>query len=73
MSEREIESLSGELHAFAGYLLQRTADKNLAMTPVSTEEHERLQELTTTSAQEIADAIRSGKLSYFVDNLARIG
>lgn len=69
MTSEEIdEGLGRELYAFAGYLLNRQADRELLLSPVQTEAQERLKELSSTTGETIAYNLQNGNLAYFVEN-----
>ena len=68
MTRKEItEGVRSELYEFAGYLLSRKADTELASIPIHTEDRERLKDLTISTAQNIANKLREGNLEFFVD------
>jgi hypothetical protein len=60
--------LPGELEKFAGYLLGRPADLQLAREMYHSAERARLQHLTRDSSDEVVDALRRGNAQFFIDN-----
>jgi hypothetical protein len=56
-----------ELQDFTNYLMFYKVDKQLACTPMESEERELLKELTSDSLQIIADRLKAGDLEYFIE------
>jgi len=58
-----------ELQNFWWYLLCYTADKALAATPLDNQARATLIELSQTTSESTADAIREGDIQFFIDQL----
>lgn len=58
-----------ELQNFHHYLLSYPADKEMAATPLNNEARNTLIELSQTTSESTADAIRDGNIQFFLDQL----
>jgi hypothetical protein len=69
LTDTEIDSIEGELPAFANYLMTMLADRNMARTPLVTEERAEMIATSTTSIDATSQAILTGDLAFFWDAL----
>lgn len=61
----ELDSIKGELEAFAAHLTAYKADRNRASQVLQTEDRKAIQEVSLTSPDEIGNAILAGDMEYF--------
>jgi hypothetical protein len=67
ISPDEVEAIPDELEQFAGYLKGYEVDKQLAHTCLENETKEQAKRLSLTSIELFVEAVKYGKLQYFVD------
>jgi len=63
-----MKSVESELDEFANYLQSYTCDLMRARTPIENEAKQTLQATTQTAIEEVAQALKSGDLQYFIDH-----
>lgn len=68
ISPREVNSIGGELQAFADFLISYKCDLSRARLVIDTPEREQMKELTQTSAAVSARKIMEGDLDFFIVN-----
>lgn len=68
-TDDEIDAIEAELQAFYHFLVSYNVDKHQASTPLQSEARTTLQELSETTADTAANAIREGNIEYFLDQL----
>ncbi len=66
--EELIAAIQAELQDFANYLISCPADKAKARQAIDNESKRLLQSITQTAAEEVAEAIKTGDLQYFIDH-----
>lgn len=66
--EELIASIRSELQDFANYLFSFPADLAEARQVIENEPKRLLQSVTQTAAEEVAEAIKTGDLQYFIDH-----
>lgn len=64
-----LDSVADELQTFWHYLTAYPADKELAATPLNNQARSDLIELSQTTSESAADAIREGNIQFFLDQL----
>ena len=64
-----LDSLEEELQTFWWYLMAFAADKEIAATPLDNHARTTLIELSQTTSESTADAIRDGDMQFFIDQL----
>jgi len=69
ITSEEIEGIEAELQQFYDYLRLYKADRNKARQVVMTAQRSRLINITSTTIDLAAQAIRDGNLQYFIDEL----
>lgn len=68
-TDEEIDAIEAELQTFYHFLLSYSVDKLQASTPLQSEARTTLQELSETTADTAANAIRDGNIEYFLNQL----
>jgi hypothetical protein len=68
-TDEEIDAIETELQTFYHFLLSYNVDKLQASTPLQSEARSTLQELSETTADTAANAIRNGDIEYFLNQL----
>jgi hypothetical protein len=68
-TDDELEVLKKELQAFYHYLITYPVDKHIASTPLQSDARNELIELSQTTSESTADALREGNMQFFIDQL----
>lgn len=68
-TDMEIDAIELELQAFYHYLLNYQVDKHQASTPLKSDARNTLIELSQTTSESTADAVREGNMDFFLDQL----
>ena len=63
-----MRAVESELDIFADYLQSYQCDIQRARTPIENEAKQILQATTQTAIEEVAEALKSGDLQYFIDH-----
>ena len=65
----EIHLIKNELHAFAGVLQTFKCNEMLASTAIVNEAKDNMRNVSMSVFEEFCDAVKDGKLTYFLDTL----
>jgi len=68
-TDEEVNAIEGELQAFYHFLLSYPMDKHMASTPLKSDARDTLIELSQSTSESTADAIREGNIEFFLDQL----
>ena len=68
MTSQEIDDIQAELQMFTSYLSDYSINSHDVGSVFQSEERTRLQTLTQDSGEEVAEHLRNGNLSFFIDN-----
>ena len=69
ISQAELDVIPGELQSFYNYLMQYVVDHNQVTTPLQSAARETLIQLSQTTSETAAAAMRDGDLQFFFDQL----
>lgn len=69
ISDEELLALEGELQAFYHYLNCFAVDKNAVSTPMNNMARDTLIELSQTTSESTASAVKEGNFQFFLDQL----
>lgn len=70
ITQKEIEEvIATEIHAFADHLMSYKADKKRAMTPLQTEDRDKLMSISQASIDSVSKALVDGDFDFFLDQL----
>lgn len=64
-----VAQIEEQLQDFCNFILSYPADRDLARTALENDAKRILQDITETSGEEVAAALREGNLAYFVQHL----
>lgn len=68
-TDAEVNAIEGELQNFHHYLLSYAVDKQQASTPLKSAARDHLIELSQTTSESTASALKEGKFHFFLDQL----
>jgi len=69
ITDAELDAIPGELQPFYNYLMQYVIDHDQVTTPLQSAARETLIQLSQTTSETAAAAIRDGDLQFFFDQL----
>jgi hypothetical protein len=69
ITQAEVDSIIHELPAFAGYLMEYKADRELARQVISNQAKLDMQAASQNSVEQFCEAVRNGNLEYFAQFL----
>jgi hypothetical protein len=69
ITQPEIDQIESELQAFHDFLIHYPVDIDAAHTPIETTDRNILISISETSLDSTANALREGKMSFFIDQL----
>ena len=69
INDKELQQVEQELQSFHDFLLYYPCDKTIASTPLITEDREDMINLTESSADKVAAALKEGDFEFFVGEL----
>lgn len=69
ITQHELDNLPNELQSFYHYLMCYQADAQLAATPLQSNARNTLIELSQSTSESTASAIKEGNLQFFLDQL----
>ena len=69
ISDLELETIYKELQTFHHFLMNYAVDKNAASTPMQSAARDTLIDLSQSTSESTATAIKEGNMEYFLDQL----